>query len=60
MDSIVITGGAALKGTIRIAGAKNAALFAAALLSSDVPAVREALLAFRAKQTADVLAISLD
>ena len=45
---------------IGIAGAKNAALFAAALLSSDVPAVREALLAFRAKQTADVLAISLD
>ena len=45
---------------IGIAGAKNAALFAAALLSSDIPAVHEALLAFRAKQTADVLAISLD
>lgn len=45
---------------IGIPGAKNAALFAAALLSSDIPAVREALLAFRARQTADVLAISLD
>jgi len=45
---------------IGVAGSKNAALFAAALLSSDLPDVREALLAFRAKQTADVLAISLD
>jgi 5-(carboxyamino)imidazole ribonucleotide mutase len=40
-------------------GAKNAALFAAALLSSGFPAVREALLEYRAKQTADVLSISL-
>lgn len=45
---------------IGIPGAKNAALFAAALLSSGMPAVREALLGFRAKQTADVLASSLD
>lgn len=45
---------------IGIPGAKNAALFAAALLSLDNHAVREALLAFRARQTADVLAISLD
>jgi 5-(carboxyamino)imidazole ribonucleotide mutase len=38
------------------AGAINAALFAAAML--DDPKVREKLLAFRAQQTADVLAAS--
>ena len=38
------------------AGAVNAALFAAALLARDHGDVREKLLAFRAKQTGDVLA----
>ena len=36
------------------AGAANAALFAAAMLAADHPAVAEALAAFRAKQTDDV------
>ena len=36
------------------AGASNAALFAAAMLAADVPAIAEALAAFRARQTADV------
>ena len=36
------------------AGASNAALFAAAMLAADVPAIAEALSAFRARQTADV------
>ena len=36
-------------------GAKNAALFAAAILSGRHPAIRDALLAFRARQTQDVL-----
>ena len=38
------------------AGAANAALFAAALLAAEHPAIRAALDAFREKQTADVLA----
>jgi 5-(carboxyamino)imidazole ribonucleotide mutase len=44
-------------GTLAIgkAGATNAALLAAAILANKYPAVREKLLAFRAKQTADVL-----
>jgi 5-(carboxyamino)imidazole ribonucleotide mutase len=37
------------------AGAANAALFAAAMLSHDHPAIAEALAAFRAKQTEDVV-----
>ena len=37
------------------AGAANAALFAAAMLASDLPAVGAALDAFRAKQTDDVV-----
>jgi len=37
------------------AGAANAALFAAALLAHDQPAIAEALTAFRARQTDDVL-----
>ena len=37
------------------AGAKNAALFAAAVLANKYPPVRQAVLAFRAKQTQDVL-----
>jgi 5-(carboxyamino)imidazole ribonucleotide mutase len=40
---------------IGAAGAANAGLFAAALLSHDHAAVRDALDAFRAKQTQDVL-----
>lgn len=35
------------------AGAKNAALFAAAILSDDTPSVAEALKAFRDRQTAE-------
>ncbi len=44
-------------GTLAIgkAGATNAALLAAAILANKYPAVREKLLAFRAKQTTDVL-----
>jgi 5-(carboxyamino)imidazole ribonucleotide mutase len=44
-------------GTLAIgkAGATNAALLAAAILANKYPAVRERLLAFREKQTADVL-----
>jgi 5-(carboxyamino)imidazole ribonucleotide mutase len=41
---------------IGVAGATNAALFAAAILALTRPAVREALDAFRAQQTAKVLA----
>ncbi|QNN47138.1 5-(carboxyamino)imidazole ribonucleotide mutase [Thermomonas brevis] len=37
------------------AGAANAALFAAAMLANDHPAVGDALAAFRAKQTEDVV-----
>lgn len=45
-------------GTLAIgkAGATNAALLAAAILANKYPAVREKLIAFRAKQTQDVLA----
>jgi 5-(carboxyamino)imidazole ribonucleotide mutase len=44
-------------GTLAIgkAGATNAALLATSILANKYPAVREKLLAFRAKQTADVL-----
>jgi 5-(carboxyamino)imidazole ribonucleotide mutase len=44
-------------GTLAIgkAGATNAALLAAAILANKYPDVRENLIAFRAKQTADVL-----
>lgn len=44
-------------GTLAIgkAGATNAALLAASILANKHPAVREKLLAFRAKQTQDVL-----
>ncbi|MHC1667784.1 5-(carboxyamino)imidazole ribonucleotide mutase [Stenotrophomonas maltophilia] len=38
------------------AGASNAALFAAAMLASDQPAIRHALDAFRTRQTEDVMA----
>jgi 5-(carboxyamino)imidazole ribonucleotide mutase len=45
---------------IGVAGAKNAALFAAAILSRDVPTVAKNLLAFRKGQTDEVLAAILD
>ncbi|MCC7635556.1 5-(carboxyamino)imidazole ribonucleotide mutase [Stenotrophomonas rhizophila] len=38
------------------AGASNAALFAAAMLAGDQPAIGQALDAFRARQTEDVMA----
>ena len=38
------------------AGASNAALFAAAMLASDQPAIGEALETFRTRQTEDVMA----
>ncbi len=41
---------------IGIAGARNAALFAAAILANEAVGTRDALDAFRDKQTADVLA----
>ncbi len=41
---------------IGAAGAKNAALFAAAILANELPGIRSALEAFRAAQTASVLA----
>ena len=37
------------------AGAKNAGLFAAAILAGKYPAIRESLKTFRAKQTQDVM-----
>nr|WP_329611138.1 5-(carboxyamino)imidazole ribonucleotide mutase [Sandaracinus amylolyticus] len=45
-------------GTLAIgkAGATNAGLFAAQMLAAEHPAIREAVLRFRAKQTEDVLA----
>lgn len=42
---------------IGTAGASNAALFAAAMLAREFPAVHEALLAFRRQQTESVLAV---
>lgn len=42
------------------AGAKNAALFAAAMLARENAAVREALLEFRRRQTAEVLESTLE
>ena len=45
---------------IGVAGAKNAALFAAAILGADMPSITEHLLAFRKRQTEDVLAASRD
>src|SRR4029450_591556 len=45
---------------IGIAGAKNAALFAAALLSGTPPAIGEALNAFRPQQTQDALDSQLE
>jgi 5-(carboxyamino)imidazole ribonucleotide mutase len=41
---------------IGVAGAKNAALFAAAIIANEMPATRAALDAFRDSQTAAVLA----
>ena len=45
---------------IGVAGAKNAALFAAALLAPQDPAVREALEKFRSEQTQAALDSQLD
>jgi 5-(carboxyamino)imidazole ribonucleotide mutase len=45
---------------IGVAGAKNAALFAASLLAAEFPAVKKNLLGFRANQTKEVLAERLD
>ena len=49
-------------GTLAIgsAGAKNAALFAAAILALNDPALRGRLEAFREKQTGDVLNVKLE
>lgn len=41
---------------IGVAGAANAGLFAASMLAAEYPEVREALDAFRTKQTQDVMA----
>jgi 5-(carboxyamino)imidazole ribonucleotide mutase len=55
--SIVQMPGGVPVGTMAIgkAGARNAALFAAAILANKYPPVRQAVQAFRAKQTQDVL-----
>jgi 5-(carboxyamino)imidazole ribonucleotide mutase len=45
---------------IGVAGAKNAALFAAAMLAADHPEIASALAAFREHQTAEVLSARLD
>jgi 5-(carboxyamino)imidazole ribonucleotide mutase len=45
---------------IGLAGAKNAALFAAALLAGDHPAIADALSEFRRRQTQDALDSKLD
>ena len=55
--SIVQMPGGVPVGTMAIgkAGAKNAALFAAAILANKYPPIRQAVQEFRAKQTQDVL-----
>ncbi len=55
--SIVQMPGGIPVGTMAIgkAGAKNAALFAAAILANKYPPIRQAVQEFRAKQTQDVL-----
>lgn len=45
---------------IGAAGAANAALFAVAMLATDHPALRDALLAYRAQQTAQAQAMTQD
>ena len=45
---------------IGVAGAKNAALFAAQIIAHDDPSIRKALLAFRKRQTEEALASKLD
>ena len=45
---------------IGVAGAKNAALFAAAMLAADSAAIRRALAGFRKRQTQEVLTQKLD
>jgi 5-(carboxyamino)imidazole ribonucleotide mutase len=45
---------------IGVAGAKNAAIFAAEILAHDHPEVREALLEFRRRQTQEALDSKLD
>lgn len=45
---------------IGVAGAKNAALFAAALLAPEYPAVRDALAKYRQAQTEEALASELE
>jgi len=45
---------------IGVAGAKNAALFAAALLAQDFPAIGEALWDFRRRQTSEALESTLE
>ena len=55
MDRIRIVGGQQLNGTIAISGAKNAALFAAALLANESETIAAALSDFRQRQTDAVL-----
>jgi len=45
---------------IGVAGAKNAALFAAEILAHDHPDIRRALLTFRQRQTKEALSSKLD
>ena len=59
MEQIIINGGHPLYGSVSICGAKNAALIAAQIFALTDKAVEEKLLAFRAKQTATVLAAEL-
>ena len=54
MDKLVIEGGVALKGEVRISGAKNAALHAAAILALSDPALARRLEAWREAQTRSV------
>ena len=46
-------------GAIGEAGAANAALFAVAMLANEFPEIRERLIAFRQRQTANVLDMAL-
>ena len=55
MQKLSIQGGVPLSGEVRVAGAKNAALFAAAILANEHAAVLTALDAFRQAQTDAVL-----
>ena len=54
MDKIRICGGKPLLGKIRIGGAKNAALYAASIISNYDPNIERSLVKWRLAQTKKV------